>query len=66
MFTFNEPLKQSNPRTQVERLVLKAYVHDEGLCVISTLKEYLQRTETLLVSGSQLLISFQKPHKAVS
>ena len=66
VFTFNKPLKQSNPRTQVERLVLKAYVHDESLCVISTLKEYLQRTETLLVSGPQLLISFQKPHKAVS
>jgi len=32
----------------------------------STLKEYLQRTETLRVTGSQLLISFQKPHKAVS
>jgi len=31
-----------------------------------TLKEYLQRTETLRVTGSQLLISFQKPHKAVS
>lgn len=66
VFTFNKPLKQSNPRTQVEPLVLKAYVHDESLCVISTLKEYLQRTETLRVSGSQLLISFQKPHKAVS
>ena len=66
VFTFNKPLKQSNPRTQVEPLVLKAYVHDESLCVISTLKEYLQRTETLRVSGSQLLIRFQKPHKAVS
>ena len=66
VFAFTKPLKQSNPRTQVEPLVLKAYVHDESLCVISTLKEYLQRTETLLVSGSQLLISFQKPHKAVS
>ena len=63
VFTFNKLLKQSYPRTQVERLVLKAYVHDESLGVISTLKEYLQRTETLRVSGSQL---FQKPHKAVS
>ena len=32
----------------------------------STLKEYLQRTETLRVTGSQLLISFSKPHKAVA
>ena len=47
-------------------LVVKAYTHDECLCVFSTLKEYLQRTETLRVNGFQLLISFQKPHKAVS
>ena len=66
VFTFNKPLKQSTPRTQVKPLVLKAYTHDERLCVFSTLKEYLQRTETLRVTGSQLLISFQKPHKAVS
>lgn len=66
VFTFNKPLKQSNPRTQVKPLVLKAYTHDESLCVFSTLKEYLHRTETLRVTGSQLLISFQKPHKAVS
>lgn len=66
VFTFNKPLKQSNPRIQVEPLILKAYVHNESLYVISTLKEYLQRTETLRVSGSQLLMSFQKPHKAVS
>ena len=66
VFTFNKPLKQSNPRTQVKPLVLKAYTHDESLCVFSTLKEYLHRTETLRVTGSQVLISFQKPHKAVS
>ena len=66
VFTFNKPLKQSTPRTQVKPLVLKAYTHDESLCVFSTLKEYLRRTETLRVTGSQLLISFQKPHKAVS
>ena len=34
--------------------------------VFCTLKEYLLRTKTLRVTGSQLLISFQKPYKAVS
>ena len=38
VFTFNKPLKQSNPRTQVKPMVLKAYTHDESLCVFSTLK----------------------------
>ncbi|XP_068737579.1 uncharacterized protein [Montipora capricornis] len=67
VFTFSKPLKQSNPRTQEKPLVLnEAYTHDESLCVFSTLKEYLQRTKTLRVTaGSQLLIGFQKPHKAV-
>ena len=32
MFTFNKPLKQSNPRTQVKPLVLTACTHDESLC----------------------------------
>ena len=32
VFTFSKPLKQSNPRTQVKPLVLKAYTHDESLC----------------------------------
>ena len=31
VFTFSKPLKQSNPRTQVKPLVLKAYTHDERL-----------------------------------
>ena len=33
VFTFSKPLKQSNPRTQEKPLVLKAYTHDESLCV---------------------------------
>ena len=66
VFTFNKPLKHSNPGTQLKTLVVKAYTHDECLCHVSTLKEYLQRTKALRVNGSQLLISFQKPHKAVS
>ena len=48
VFTFNNPLKQSNPRTQVEPLVLKAYVHDESLCVIFRLKSIF-RELTLFV-----------------
>ena len=42
-----------------------ANTHDECLC-FSTLKEYLQRIESPHDTVSQLLISFQKSHKAVS
>ena len=59
------PLKQSNQRAQVKPLVVKAYTHDECLFVFSTFKEYHLGTEALRVTGSQLLISFQKPHKAL-
>ena len=48
---FNKTLKQSNPRTQVKP-------RDESLDAFSTLKGYLQRTETLRVIASRLLISF--------
>jgi len=33
VFTFSKPLKQSNPRTQVKPMVLKAYNYDESSCV---------------------------------
>ena len=36
------------------------------LCVFATLTERLQRTRTLRVDGSQLLISFRKPNKVIS
>ena len=65
VLALNKPLKQSNPRAQVKLLVVKAYTHDECLCVFSTFKEYHLGTEALRVTGSQLLISFQKPHKAL-
>lgn len=71
LFTFSKPLKQSNPRTQEKPLVLKAYTHDESLCVLSTLikrvpSENQDSSCYKCTAGSQLLIGFQKPHKAVS
>ena len=41
------------------------YTNEECLCVFSTFKENLQGTEAHRVTGSQLLISFQKSHKAL-
>ena len=38
VFTFSKPLKQSNPRTQIDPLVLKACTHYESLCVFSIFK----------------------------
>ena len=36
------------------------------MCVVTTLKEYISRTEPLRGSESQLFVSYTKPHKAVS
>ena len=43
-----------------------AFPHDRKLCIVSHLKEYLQRTAVIREQEKQLLISFIKPHKAVS
>ena len=39
---------------------------DETLCVVTTLKEYLRRTQSLRGSESQLVISYNRPFKRVS
>ena len=41
------------------------YIHDPKLCVVTHLKEYISRTESLR-SSSSLVISYVKPHGKVS
>ena len=58
-------LKQSKPGRHLSPIVLKKYMHDKELCVLKHLKVYIQKTAQLR-SSTQLLISYVKPHKAVS
>ena len=39
---------------------------DPGLCVVTHLREYIARTLELRESESKLLISYVRPHRAVS
>ena len=64
-FLFTKLLKQTRPGFSNPAVTLTAF-RDSRLCVVTTLKEYISRTEPLRGSESQLLVSYTKPHKAVS
>ena len=64
--TVMQKLKSSKPGVHLEPIVLHAFKEDKKLCVFEHLKEYLSRTRDLRNGQSQLLISYIKPHKAVS
>ncbi|XP_013394424.1 uncharacterized protein LOC106161898 isoform X1 [Lingula anatina] len=60
-------IKQSRPGVHFSKVHLRAYPPDRRLCVYTVMKEYLKRTKMLRDSKeNRLLISFRKPHKAVS
>ena len=64
-FMFSKLLKQTRPGFPNPTVILTAF-SDNRLCVFTTLKEYISRTEHLRGSESQLFVSYSKPHKAVS
>lgn len=64
-FLFTKLLKQTRPVFSNPVITLTAF-RDTRLCVVTTLREYLKRTEPLRGSESQLLVSYTKSHKAVS
>ena len=64
-FLFTKLPKQTRPGFSNPAVTLTAF-RDSRLCVVTTLKEYTSRTEPLRGSESQLLVSYTKPHKAVS
>ncbi|KAL9978098.1 hypothetical protein ACROYT_G015579 [Oculina patagonica] len=64
--THSLELKQTRPGTHVHDLVFQAYLKDPRLCIVECLQEYIVRTKPLRGEETQLLISFVKPHKAVS
>jgi len=47
VFSFDKPMKQSNPRNAIRSLILEAYLPDKALCVYNVLLQYISRTESL-------------------
>lgn len=61
----NKLLKQSRPGYQPEKIVLKSYAQDENVCIVKTLKTYVNRTKNLR-TDRRLLIGTISPHKPVT
>ena len=59
-------IKHTRPGKPLEKIEVNAYPHDKSLCVYTILNEYLAYTEQWRVKDGSLLISYVKPHKAVS
>ena len=66
-YTFQvvDHVKRSRPGIKNPLVELRAF-KDETLCVVTTLKEHLTRTQSLRGSESQLFISYNRPFKRVS
>ena len=66
VFTIGEKLKTTRPGKHLEPIELADFEPDINLCVVTHLTQYLAKTANLRGPTSQLLISYVKPHKAVS
>ena len=67
-YTFNivDKLKQTRPRYHQKPLVYDKYISEPTLCIYSHLTRYIELTAPLRGATQQLLISFNRPHQAVS
>ena len=63
---YSSLLKQSRPGKHLAPIVLKSFTGNTDLCIVKTMRAYVQRTEHLRQVETKLLISTQKPHKGVS
>lgn len=66
IFDVKKLMKQSRPGFHLKPLQFKHYVDNPCICVVSCILDYLDRTKVFRNNVSQLLISTQKPYKAVS
>ena len=66
VFIVSDLLKSSKPGKQCTTLEFVSYDKDPRLCLVSYLTEYLDRTAEMRQDHQKLLVSYQKPHKAIS
>ena len=64
-FPIMQKIKQSKPGDHIYPLSFKAYPKNTKLCVVAHLKRYIELTQDLR-SSYNLLISYTKPHQAIS
>ena len=63
---FPSLLKQSRPGKHLDPAHFKSYQNDQKICPVNLLKTYIDSTENIRNNESKLLLSFAKPHKAVT
>ena len=61
----DELQKHSSKGKSIETLTLLPFDTDKGICVVRTLKDYLERTKDISNAGDRLLCSFCPPHGGV-
>ena len=66
IFHIVEKLKHTRPGAHQKPLRFIKYDIEPRLCIYRNLKEYLDRTSLFRADQKQLLISFVRPHSAVS
>ena len=65
-FAVSKPLKQSKPGSKPTVVEFVAYPDNLNICVVTSLKAYLDRTSALRGGAQQLFVSYSKPFKPVS
>ena len=65
-FRLSKLLKHNRLGDPLDSVILRPFLECPRLCVVRTLKEYIKRTEELRKGEKALLISFVKPHRAIS
>jgi hypothetical protein len=63
---YGDLTKTSRPGKHQGEITLCGYAPDRRLCIVTVLKEYIDRTEKLRGGHSPLFIAISKPHRPVS
>ena len=63
---FLSVLKHSRPGRLLKAVILKRYLADTKICPVEVLHTYLKATKEIRKNETKLLISFLKPHSAVT
>ena len=66
LFFIKSLLKTSRPGKHLACIEFQAYLREVSLCIVKHLQQYLKRTDILRGDVKELLVSYNKPHKAVS
>ena len=65
-FRIVQPIKQTRPGSDQAEIEFAAYPEDPDLCIVTTMAEYIMRTEPLGGKQAALFINFSRSHKGVS